>query len=80
MQNKLTDLNNHLFEQLERLNDQDLQGEDLDKEMARAKSICTVAAQIIANGNLLLNAKKHFDEYGNKVPELLRVGEKDEDV
>lgn len=30
-QNKLTDLNNHLFEEMERLMDDDLSGEDMKK-------------------------------------------------
>lgn len=56
MQNKLTDLNNHLFAQIERLNDEDLTGEKLESEIARAKAVTSVAGQIIQNGNLALRA------------------------
>ncbi len=62
--NKLIDLNNHLFEQLERLNDEDLVGEELDQEIKRSKAIATISKTIISNANVVLEAKKHFDEYG----------------
>ena len=58
MKNTLGDLNNHLFEQLERLNDDDLKGEDLQVEMERAKAMTSIAQQIISNGNLALQAEK----------------------
>lgn len=63
MQNKLTDLNNHLFAQLERLNDENLAPEDMEKEIQRAKAITGVASQIIANGTLVLKAHEAAQEY-----------------
>lgn len=63
MKNKMTDLHNHLFEQLERLNDDELmQGETLDREIRRAKAMCDVAGQLIAGGRLMLDAIKAEDE------------------
>ncbi len=56
-QNKLSDLNNHLFAQLERLGEEDLSGEQLADEINRAKAVTSVASQIIANGSLVLKAK-----------------------
>ena len=67
MKNKLVDLNNHLFEELERLNDESLKGEALQEERERAKSMANIAQTIINNGELALKAVKHYDEYGNKV-------------
>ena len=64
MKNKLTDLNNHLFEQMERLNDEELSEEELQKEITRSKAVTDVAKSIISNGQLMLNAQKHLDEYG----------------
>ena len=57
MKNKLTDLNNHLFEQLERLNDEDLQGEHLAGEIERSAAIVRVSEQIVANASLVLKAQ-----------------------
>lgn len=57
MKNKLSDLNDHLYAQLERLNDEELAGEDLAKEINRAHAVSQVASQIIANGNLVLKAR-----------------------
>ena len=57
MQNKLTDLNNHLFAELERLSDEDLKGEQLLEEIERAKAVTGVATQIISNASLALKAE-----------------------
>jgi hypothetical protein len=74
MKNTLGDLNNHLFAQLERLSDEDLKGEELQEEISRAKTINSVAAQIISNGSLVLEAKKLMDDKINtddKLPKML---------
>ena len=70
MQNTLTDLNNHLFAQLERLGDEDLKGDKLTEEINRARAISDIATQVISNGSLVLKAKTFMHEYG--------AGEKDE--
>ena len=62
MKNKLVDLNNHLFEQLERLNDNDLKGENLQEEIQRAKAMSDIAKNIIDNGNLVLSATKYTND------------------
>jgi len=64
MKNTLSDLNNYLFEAIERINDDDLSDEELDKEIKRSESVNKIAKTIIDNGNLALQAKKHLDEYG----------------
>ena len=72
MKNTLADLNNHLFAQLERLGDEDLQPQELENEIERAKAIAMVSSQIIANGNLVLKAKQLQRETNNeKLPPML---------
>ena len=74
MQNKLTDLNNHLFAEIERLGDEELTGEDLVEEISRSKAIATVSSQIIQNANLVLRAQIAVGESFNcnmKLPKLL---------
>jgi len=64
MKNTLSDLNNYLFEELERLQDDELDEEKLNMEINRSKAISHVSAQIINNAKLALDAQKHFDEMG----------------
>lgn len=75
MKNTLGDLNNHLFAQLERLGDEELNGEKLQEEIARAKAVTSIATQIISNGNLVLEAEKFKAETlgrsNVKSPEML---------
>lgn len=64
MKNTLSDVNNYLFEAIERLNDNSLSDEELDQEIKRADAVTKVAKAIVDNTNLALNIKKHLDEYG----------------
>lgn len=62
MKNKLMDLNNHLFAQLERLSDEELSKEDLQVEIDRAKAIQGMAGAIIDNAKLALDAHKSIND------------------
>lgn len=83
MKNTLADLNNHLFEQLERMNDEDLSDEQLERELKRADGMTKLASQIIQNGELAYKTMVHMDEYGygldksaRSVPPMLDIKEK----
>jgi hypothetical protein len=56
--NKLSDLNDHLFTVLERLNEEDLSPEDLKNECARAKAVSEVATNILTANKIALQAMK----------------------
>lgn len=75
MKNTLTDLNNYLFEQLERLNDDSLTQEQLDTELKKTEGIVQISEKIIANGELAFRTMKHMDDYGynqkHEVPPML---------
>ena len=58
IKNTLSDLNNHLFAQLERLSDETIDQEDLNKEIERSKAISTVAKTIIENAKTSLEGAK----------------------
>jgi len=73
VKNKLSDLNDHLFAQLERLSDEDISGDKLAEEIHRAKAVTGLASQIIANGNLVLNGIRTKAEFFGKdaaLPEI----------
>lgn len=64
MRNKLSDLNDHLFAQLERLGDESLKPEQLESEIQRTKAITDVSKSIVSNAAMQLNALKLKAEYG----------------
>ncbi|ANW97708.1 hypothetical protein CSTERTH_01005 [Thermoclostridium stercorarium subsp. thermolacticum DSM 2910] len=68
MRNTLTDLNNYLFETLERLMDDDMTEEQVQKEITRSQAVTSVAEMIIRNGELALKTIKHLNEYGIEIP------------
>ena len=75
MKNSLSDLNNHLFAQMERLSDESLNGEKLQEEIQRAKVVTGVSSQIISNARLVLDAEDYSRGLRtDDTPEVLRVG------
>jgi hypothetical protein len=72
---RLSDLNEHLFAEIERLGDEELEGDKLKEEISRAHAIAGVAAQVVANANLVYRAHMASVEWGplgdKKLPALL---------
>ena len=61
---RMVDLNEHLFEQLERLNSDDLDAEGIQRETARTRAICEVAGQIVDIGRLGLAVARVESDHG----------------
>lgn len=79
MKNKLGDLNNHLFAQLERLSDEEMSLEQIEQEVKRTEAIVSVADQIVGNAELQLKAAKLFADHGQAVlPMLPKIGKTEE--
>lgn len=66
MKNKLADLNNHLFAQLERLSDENLTPEQIEQEAKRGAAIVDVADQIIRNADLTFKAATFVATHGDR--------------
>ena len=64
MKNTVVDLNNYLFEQLERINDDTLEGEALDATLRKADAVRQIAEVIVKNGELALKTCRAINEYG----------------
>lgn len=75
MKNRLSDLNDHLFAQMERLSDEDLKGEALEEEVSRGRAIVAVADQIIQNAGLKIQAAKIMSDHGLDPSPFLRMDE-----
>ncbi|MDE1914689.1 MAG: hypothetical protein KGJ57_17685 [Sphingomonadales bacterium] len=72
--NKMSDLNDHLFAQLERLGDEDLSPEQIESEAKRAEAIVNIADQVIRNAEVQLKAVTmladkgyHFEPFAQKL-------------
>ncbi|MBO7251785.1 MAG: hypothetical protein J6V25_04070 [Oscillospiraceae bacterium] len=84
MKNTLSDLNNYLFETLERLMDDDLDEGQMQREITRSQAVTAVAETVIRNGELALKTMQHLNEYAYgrgprdktlaPVPAMLEVG------
>lgn len=61
--NRLSDLNDHLFAQLERLGDEDLTPEQIATELERTEAIVAVSTQIVRTADLRLRAEIAISEH-----------------
>jgi len=61
VKNKMSDLRNHLFVQMERLNDEGLAGKRLLNEIKRAQALTHLAREIIASSGLVLKGRIAVD-------------------
>jgi hypothetical protein len=68
--NKLTDLNDHLFAQIERLSDEKLTPAEIDREAKRGKAIVAAADQIVKAASLQVKVAKLISEKGAIRPHL----------
>jgi hypothetical protein len=73
MKNKLIDLNDHLFAQIERLSDEQITPDDLKKEVSRSEALVKVSNQIVNAAGLQLKAVTFVAEHGDryKAPAIL---------
>ena len=82
MKKDLGALNDYLFEQLERLNDDEELADDesFKKEIQRIKAITQVSTAIVNNAKLVLDAKKYAKEYGiENEKKVLQLGNSKDD-
>lgn len=71
MSNSLSDLNAHLFAQLERLDVENLTPEQIEAEVARSQAMVQVADRITENAKVTLGAAKLFAEHGDRILDML---------
>lgn len=62
--NRLSDLNDHLFAQIERLSQEELTTDQIDTEVKRGNAIVAVADQILRHASLQVQAAKIVSDHG----------------
>lgn len=73
--NRLSDLNDHLFAQIERLSDESLTPGQIDSEAKRGAAIVGAADMVIRNAMLQVRAAEVVAEYGgDPEPYLTKFG------
>lgn len=66
MRTSITDLNNLLFEQIERITNDDLSEEELDREVKRVKAVTDIAKTIVDNNRVAVDALKYLEPVGSE--------------
>lgn len=73
----LSDLNDVLLAQLSRLNNDELVGDDLERELRRSSGVTSLSKEIVSNARLVLDGERHRKEFGMgyKLPKVLESKE-----
>lgn len=74
MKNRITDLNDHLFAQMERLAEEGLSGDKLEAEVQRTEAMVKIADMIVDNARVGIQAANlvanHGDRFRRDLPML----------
>ena len=70
MKNSLIDLHDAMMSQIERLNEENISNEELEKEINRSRAISSVAKTMVSNADLMLRAQKQKDDFNDANGEL----------
>lgn len=68
--NMLGRLNEYLFDELERLGDPELSGDDLKAEIERSRAMTGVADKVIGSANSMVRVVQLKAEYGRQMPSI----------
>lgn len=72
--NTLSDLNDYLFMEIEKLSDDDLSDDAIKRECTKARAIQGLAHAVINNARLVLDAKKLDIKEGEHVAPRILLG------
>ena len=72
--NTLSDLNDYLFMEIEKLSDDDLSDDEIKRECTKARAIQGLAHAVINNARLVLDAKKLDLKEGEHVAPRILLG------
>lgn len=73
MKNKLADLNDHLFAQMERLSEEGMTAEQIETEVKRTEAIVDLSDQIVRNADLQLKAVTILANHGDRFKPMLTM-------